>query len=357
MNRIFQILILLIVCLPMKAGNLNFLYKGDSCMQAYDTYHALQFYEAAFKKTDNSVIRWKLANCLYQRASYKRCIEILSSLPQDSLSHDAFRQLFYCYKYLDQTKLYLSMGKDLLKRYPMDGEIIADLAASYNANADPDRAYILTFEYYLKDSTNIAVNHQMGDACYIKEEYPLASEIYLKLLDAGVETYSVYYSLGVCYEQLKKMDKAKVALEKAVALSDSTKAGALYYLGYVDNELKLYNEATPCFLKAIQLYQPDPSVMYISYSGLAESYYQKHDYKQASYAFKEALEQNPNAFTASYYLGACYEQMGDRQNAIICYNSFLSHAALLKEKSKDIEDMIGFAKTHVSSRYSQMSRR
>jgi len=334
----------------MKADNLNPVSKGDSCMEAYDTFHALQFYEAAFKKTDNPAIRRKLANCLYQRASYKRCIELLSSLPQDSLNHDAFRQLFYCYKYLDQTKLYVSMGKQLLKRYPMDGEVVADLAASYNANMEPDKAYILAFDYYLKDSTNIAVNHQWADACYIKEVYQLASEMYSKLLKAGVETYSVYYSLGVCYEQLNKMDKAKEALNKAVALSDSTKAGALYYLGYVDNELKLYNEATPCFLKAIHLYEPDPSVMYISYSGLAESYYQKHDYKQASYAFKEALEQNPDALTAYYYLGVCYEQMDDRQNAVICYNSFLSRAALLKEKNKDMQDMMVFAKKHVSEK-------
>jgi tetratricopeptide (TPR) repeat protein len=348
MNRFSQIIILLVACLPMKAGNLNLVQKGDSCMEAYDNYHALQFYEAAFKENDNPEIRRKLANCLYERDSYRRCADLLSPLPQDSLSHKALRQLFYCYKYLDQKKLYKTLGNTILERYHMDGEVLADLAASYIANDNPDKAYILTCEYYLKDSTNIAVNHQFADACFIKELYPLAATIYEKMLKAGVETYSVYYSLGVCHEQLKAMDKAKATLEKAVALSDSTKAGALYYLGYVDNELKLYNEATPCFLKALQLYEPDPSVMYISYSGLAESYYQKQNYRQASYAFKKALEVNPSALTANYYLGACYEQMNDRQNAIFCYNGFLSSAAMLKEKSKAMEEMISFAQKRIA---------
>lgn len=48
-----------------------FLQQGDSCMQQYNTYEALKYYQQAFDKADTYEVRTKLANCHYKRANYR----------------------------------------------------------------------------------------------------------------------------------------------------------------------------------------------------------------------------------------------------------------------------------------------
>ena len=97
--------------------------RGDSMMQQYNTYEALKYYQQAYDlaqaqgvtrfsmDADFSMskpyvpedriprqIRLKLADCQYKRANYRQTAELLKNMPEDSLTHDAFRQLAYSYR-------------------------------------------------------------------------------------------------------------------------------------------------------------------------------------------------------------------------------------------------------------------
>jgi len=133
-----------------------FLQRGDSLMEQYNTYEALKYYQQAFDRAqvqgvtrfsmDDDFshsrpyvpedvvprqIRLKLADCQYKRSNYRETTELLKNMPEDSLTHDAFRQLAYGYKHQGDNGAFMYWASQLLKHYPMDGEVVAGLALAY----------------------------------------------------------------------------------------------------------------------------------------------------------------------------------------------------------------------------------
>ena len=79
---------------------------GDSCMQQYNTLEALKFYQQAFAIKDTADVRMKLADCYYKRGDYRQTADQLKLVPEDSLSHEAFRQLALSYQKQSDTDSY-----------------------------------------------------------------------------------------------------------------------------------------------------------------------------------------------------------------------------------------------------------
>ncbi|MBP3778081.1 MAG: hypothetical protein J6I38_02815, partial [Prevotella sp.] len=80
---------------------LLFVQAGDSCMQQYNTFEALKYYQEAYaiaKKRSQHMVQMKLANCHYKRGNYRETADLLKLVPEDSLSHEAFRQLCFSYQ-------------------------------------------------------------------------------------------------------------------------------------------------------------------------------------------------------------------------------------------------------------------
>ena len=55
----------------------------------------------------------------------------LKLVPEDSLSHDAFRQLCFSYQKQGDTDSYIYWTEQLVNHYPMDGEMVAGLTLAY----------------------------------------------------------------------------------------------------------------------------------------------------------------------------------------------------------------------------------
>ena len=133
MNRIITIITLsLLSTLPISAESLDdYILKGDSCMQQFNTFEALKCYQEAFRMADTYEVRSKLADCQYKRANYRESAQLLKAIPEDSLSHEAFRQLALSYKKLGDIDSYVYWTGQLVGRYPMDGEMVAGLTLGY----------------------------------------------------------------------------------------------------------------------------------------------------------------------------------------------------------------------------------
>ena len=143
MNRIATLFsLVLLTVLPVRGEDSDSLavclQKGDSCMRQYNTFEALKYYQRAYElgktvvgtKAEDSprlpiedldkmpseeadkiidqliagavnrptvpyYISTKLADCYYKRGNYFQCSELLKNTPEDSLSHESFRQLAY----------------------------------------------------------------------------------------------------------------------------------------------------------------------------------------------------------------------------------------------------------------------
>lgn len=339
-----QILFLIILLSSVSAVHADDIHKGDSCLATYDLSGALKYYEAVLKRKPTTVVKMKMAECLYRQHNYARCISTLDSTATDSLDHDSMRRLFYSHRKLRHRSKTISWGKEILLRWPMDGEIVADLASEYLALDLPEKAEGLCNKYWMHDEKNLAVNNIMADIYFVQRQYEIAMSSYLLLLQQGDSTYKNIFNLGICFEQMNKPEQARKALDKAIALSDSDIAAPLYHQGAVLNTLKEYPQAMACFRRAMSLLYPNNAILFACHRGLAEGYYAGQDYRHAVDLFLQAEHDDPTSITTPYYTGVCYDMLGQHAKARAAYQRFLKLAEAFEHPGKDLRDMMERAK-------------
>ena len=209
------------------------LQSGDSCMQQYNTFEALKCYQKAFGLRDTLITRTKLADCYYKRANYRQAAELLKNVPEDSLSHDAFRQLAYSYQKISDTDSYIYWASQLVNRFPMDGEVVAGLTLAFAQNSQPQVGLRYGLKYLLSDSDNILVNRAVADAYFLERDFMSATQYYSHLLELGDSTFNTLYSAGMCYSQIQDLERAYKYLQLAFVVSGMQHYGCAYRLGVV----------------------------------------------------------------------------------------------------------------------------
>ena len=248
---------------PVAVDSLQLLLQaGDSCMQQFNTFEALQYFQRAYdlakirsqerakekldlplerleklpKEKQNEIIerlkhsaeqsaivdcrvQMKLADCYYKRANYHQSAELLKKIPEDSLSHEAFRQLALSYHKQGDLDSYIYWGTQLVKRYPMDGEVVANLTLAYAQKNQPEIGLKYGLNYSLKDMNNIMVNRAIADAMFLKRDFTAASIWYEALMEQGDSTFNTIYSAGMCYSQIQDLNRAYKYLQLAMMKS------------------------------------------------------------------------------------------------------------------------------------------
>ena len=335
--------------LPGKEGNgadSLLMARGDSCMAEYDYFHAMGWYEQV--KNADSDLTQKLATCHFLRGNYRRCAELLEGVAPEELSHDGLRQLFYSHKAVGAQKEQMKWGQRLLSRYPMDSEVVADMALVLNTDK-PEQALALTEAYEATDPHNILVKRQHADALFFTKRYEEAVQSYEQLLALGDSTFSVHYSLGMSYEQLatgdnnddenikeKSADSLLLARAvehygRAVTLNDSAKAWPLYHLGAAKVKLNQNAEGIHILLMALQRMQPEDAAMFNLHWALAEAYYQNQEYYPAIYDWKNCLKYRPQSLASRYNIAQTYEMIEENGvKAKQAYTEFLNYIELLR---------------------------
>lgn len=327
-NYLFSLLIALAVSSQLWAGGKStadslLLARGDSCMAQYDYFHAMQWFEKGLASSHakgaqaSPLLTMKLATCYFLRADYRRCVGLLEQMPDSVLDHDALRQLFYSYKALDdKTTRQRRWGERMLARFPMDSEVVADMALACNLNDDPEQALLLTQRYEEVDAKNILVKRQKANAQFFLKQYPEACQTYEQLLALGDSTFDAHYSLGMCYEQMAEADSALLtkAIDhygRAVQLNDSAKAWPLYHLGAALVKQQRNSEGIHVLLLALLRMQPDGAAMFNLHSALADGYYQNGEYYSAIYDWKSCLRYNNRSLASLYNIAQTYELIED----------------------------------------------
>lgn len=330
-----------------KSHNNDDIRRGDSCMAVYDVSQALEHYRQALAQQPTAALLMKIANGYYVQRNYAKCISIVDGLPVDSLDHDTMRHLFESCRSLGLGQRAADWGKAIIKRWPKDGETVAELAKEYLLAGLTDKAEILCNRYWLKDESCMAVNDIMADVYLAQRQWVLAKDSYLLLLQQGDSTYKNMLNLGISYERLEHPEEARRALNVAIAMSDSAVAAPLYHQGVVLNSLKDYPSAMACFRRAMQLLQPDSAVMFSCYRGMAECQYAGEDYSQALGYFSQALDYDPSSISTPYYIGICSEALGKKKEAKAAYQRFLQRAADVESPNKELRKMMADAKQRI----------
>ena len=380
MNRITIMFILALLTATTARGegldSLQILVQqGDSCMQQYNTFEALKHYQRAFDIASKQgvtrfsmnddfshsrpyvpedkvprQIRLKLADCHYKRANYHQCAELLKNMPEDSLTHDAFRQLAYSYKHQGDNGAFMYWAGQLLNHFPMDGEIVAGLALAYARDNQPQRGIVCAAMYTLKDSTNILVNRAEAESWLLNGDYTMAAKLYNRLLQQGDSTFSTLYSAGMCYTKTDSLERAYQCLKPALWLSGMKHYGAAYRLGVVCVDTQRYDEGLGYLALATQLMQPDTTAMKAITLSQGEGYYLTEHYEEAVAAWKEHLTYNPASIATYYNIANAYAYLlKDKEQAKTYYQQFLNLARKEENPNAQLIEMIAKAEENLKS--------
>ena len=379
MNRLFTILALALMAVsPVQGEALDSLavcmQKGDSCMQQYNTFEALKYYQQAYDLAQSQDIthfsmdedfslskpyvpkdkvprhvRLKLADCHYQRANYRQTTELLKNMPEDSLTHDAFRELALGYQKQGDTDSYIYWASQLLGRFPMDAEIVAGLILAFAKNDQPQNGIICGLKYTLKDSTNILVNRALADAWFMNRDFTAAAKLYDKLLLQGDSVFNTLYSAGMSYTQIDSLERAYKCLLPAFALSQMQHAGCAYRLGVVCVDTKRYEEGLRYLDLATQLMLPDTTIMKAITLSRGEGYYLTEHYAEAVTAWKEHLAYNPTSIATYYNIGNTYALLlEDKKQARPYLQQFLELARKEENPTAALQEMMQKAEAMLS---------
>ena len=364
---------------------------GDSCMQQYNTLEALKYYQEAYaiaktqsqqltegqydlsfdkfdelpeEKQDEIIehikqsaekssiidckIQIKLANCHYKRGNYRETANLLKLVPEDSLSHEAFRQLCFSYQKQGDNDSFIYWASQLNNRYPMDGEVVANLILAHVKAQQPQKGIIHGMIYCQRDSTNILVNRALADAWFMNRDFTAAAKLYNRLLEHGDSTFNTLYSAGMCYSQIEDLEHAYHYLKLAFLISGMQHYGCAYRLGVVCIDTKRYPEGLGYLDLAKQLMRPDTTIMKAITLSQGEGYYMTQRYDEAITAWKEHLTFNPTSIATYYNIANAYAYLlKDGEQAESYYRQFLDFALKeekptdkLKEMIKSAEDMI-----------------
>ena len=379
MNKILTLFTLaLLTVLPVKGEDSDSLsvclQKGDSCMRQYNTFEALKYYQRAYelgkavagKQAEDTLklpiedldklpqeeadkiidrliagavksatvpyyISAKLADCYYKRACYFQCSELLKIIPEDSLSHDSFRQLAYSYKKQDDIGSFIYWASQLVGRYPMDGEMVAGLTLAFTQTEQPQNGIACAEQYYKMDSANIEVNRALADAYFVDRQFPKATKIYERLLEQGDSTFNTLYSAGMCYTKTDSLERAYQCLKPALWLSKMV----------VCVDTKRFEEGLGYLDLANQLLLPDTTTMKAITLSKGEAYYLTEHYDKAIEAWKEHLAYNPSSIATYYNIAsAYYYYLPDGQMAKTYYEKFLNLARKEETPTQQLKEMI-----------------
>lgn len=348
--------------------------KGDSCMQQYNTFEALQYYQKAYDLAQSQDItrfsmdedfslskpyvpkdkvprhvRLKLAHCHYQRANYRQTTELLKNMPEDSLTHDAFRELALGYQKQGDTDSYIYWASQLLGRFPMDAEIVAGLILAFAKNDQPQNGIICGLKYTLKDSTNILVNRALADAWFMNRDFTAAAKLYDKLLQQGDSVFNTLYSAGMSYTQIDSLERAYKCLLPAFALSQMQHSGCAYRLGVVCVDTKRYEEGLRYLDLATQLMLPDTTIMKAITLSRGEGYYLTEHYAEAIAAWKEHLTYNPKSIATYFNVANTYALLlEDKEQAKPYLQQFLDLARKEEKPTAALQEMMQKAEAMLS---------
>ena len=370
---------------PVAVDSLQLLLQaGDSCMKEFNTFEALKYYQKAYdlakarsrnrakenlglplehleklpKERQDEIIerlkhsaeqsaivdcavQMKLADCYYKRANYGKSADLLKTIPEDSLSHESFRQLAFSYQKQGDNDSFIYWAQQLVARFPMDGEVVAGLTNGYTKANQPEKGVICGLKYSLKDSTNILVNRALGDAWFVSRNFTAAGLMYERLMEQGDSTFNTIYSAGMCYSQIQDLNRAYKYLQLALVKSGMQHFGCAYRLGIVCNDLHSYDEGIGYLDLALEIQKPDTAIMKAITLSQGEAYYLTKQYDKAVEAWKRHLDYNPSS-VATYYniANAYYYFLNDQKQSRAYLEMFLQLARKEEKPTPQLKDMI-----------------
>lgn len=333
--------------------------KGDSCVQAYDYFHALQYYkqlDTTFVNNNIPVVR-NMAE-IYHRtgdknAWYKTLVSFYTSKP-DSMTYNDMRSLYFASRSIESENDIIMIGNKILETNPFDSEIVVSMASYFNDNEHPEKAMELCGDYMQRDSTNLAVMRQYGYAAHLLGNYKDVIETYKKLEANGFDNYESALIIGFSLLKLDSAWNARPYLRKAVEKRKEGEYASLLHLGNAYIACGEYGEGIGCLYEVIETITPKNDLYYSLYNSIGEAYYKQKIYEKAAKAFQECTKYKSDNPLVYYNIAQMCKGMKDEKREIKYSKKFLDISHHLedtpqnKELIKSVEERVEYLSKHVT---------
>ncbi len=210
---------------------------------------------------------------------------------------------------------------------PLNESVVSKASKILLSRKDYDSAIAMADEYLALDPDNFTVAPIKGLAHYSKNEYVPAIEVFEHQEKLGNDTYPVHYYLGQCYWHTEVMYRAQEELLAAWKI-DSADVNLAYSIAavYAESLRSFEKDVKPWLDKAMEMLQPDPTMMSRLHQQYGLGEYLKTNWDEAIAHYKDAYRYNPSFISALSTIAYCYEQKKDYKTAIEWYEKYLGAA-------------------------------
>ena len=246
---------------------------------------------------------------------------------------------------LGQVDTALTYYRKSLRLNPLNPGTVTSISNILLGKKDYDGVIDLTKGFLEEVPDNLSVGQILGVAYYLKEDQDNAYEVFKQLRKDGDESYGTMYYSGMNALALNRFKVAKECFENAWQIdSTDAKLAANYAVALSrDNMVPKNNiSAEQKFLKAIELTEPDPVLMYKVHNGLAEIYNKFSHLDKALPHYEKAYSYAPQDKGLLISIGYCHQVRKEYKTALQYYERYLKEG---KEGSKNWY----FAKQEINS--------
>lgn len=288
---------------------------------------ALQLLEQAYELHPSDSIKRDIASVYYDRGIYRKSINICQELlKRDSLEADLVL-IAKSHEKLNNADSALVYEKIIAKKNIENANNIINLAKNYEDRDMLDSALVVLDDFCIYDDENMAVNGLKAYLLYQTENYEESLDEYRKLRDAGDNSTSTNYYMGLAFARVDSLWQAYECLKIAARKDRYKNQYILAQYGIVASKLNgNEREGVNAISQAIEKILPDETLMWSLYNTRANAQIRLLKFEEAIEDFKRSLTYKPERLTDIYHIAYLYSIIHDRANADKHFQMFINNA-------------------------------
>ncbi len=318
---------------------------------------AVLFYNIAVQTDpENLFFKIQLANLQYRMEDYAGSLSTGKQILQRDSIEAIMSLVGNSFNKLNQPDSALVYYSAVYRKNNYDYRTLDKMSNIYLARKMYDTVLVMANEYLSRDSANIVVNPIKGLAQYSLKQWNEAGDTFKASVKYGCDKASCYYYIGLCRMNINDywgaINYFLWARKANPKLGDDPEF--LFNMAYCHGKWREYSTADSLFNVAVNLLQPDSSIMYNINYGQAEIYYEKGmneasdkraaTLKKAVKHYKEALGYDPSRIAIYARIGYCLRVAGNYEEALRYFEKYLAVGKEGTYTWKFAQDEIAFIK-------------
>ena len=303
---------------------------AESQTQAGNTEEAVTWYSLLSQlQPDNMYFKLCKARIMYREKQYQESIMSFKEIVATDTIPEILSMIGDGYRNLGQNDSALVYYYRVLAARPGHVPTISRKADILLAAKQYDPVVEMTEKYLKEDPDNMTVLPIYGLALHLKEMYPQSIQVFEHQRDLGDDSYSVHYYIGLNHYMMNKWTKAVPELTKAYQ-KDSSDVRLVYQLAHARSHIHVNNElpaeSERLYAKAIEMLQPDPSLMHNIYGSMAITRHRLEQFRDAIKYYELSYRYNKKNISALSAIAHCYERLKEYEKSLEYYEAYLKLA-------------------------------